>query len=170
MRALALYWMVLSAAVLTGCAGYKLGPTNGVAAGARSVQVVPFQNHTAEPRLIDALSTALRRGLLQDGTYRLDTQGDGDVILTGIITKFDRQGVSFQPNDIVTVRDYYLTLSAHITAKERGTGKVLVDRDVTGRATIRVGNDQTSAELRAIPILAGDIARKAASLLADGTW
>jgi len=170
MRSFALYWTLLLGAVLTGCAGYKLGPTNGVSAGARSVQVVPFQNHTVEPRLIDALSTALRRGILQDGTYRLDTQGDGDVILTGIITKFDRQGVSFQPNDIVTVRDYYLTLWVRITAKERGTGKVLVDRDVSGRATIRVGNDQTSAERQAVSTLADDIARKATSLLADGTW
>jgi hypothetical protein len=139
-------------------------------AGAHSVQVVPFQNHTAEPRLIDALTTALRRNFLQDGTYRLDTQDGGDVILTGIIIKFDRQGVSYQPNDIVTVQDYYLTLTARITARERSTGKVLVDKEVTGRATIRVGNDQTTAERQAVPILADDIAHKATSLLADGTW
>ena len=98
MRALALYWMVLSAAFLTGCAGYKLGPTNGMAAGARSVQVVPFQNHTAEPRLIDALSTALRRGLLQDGTYRLDTQGDSDVILPQLATFGEVATAHFRDN------------------------------------------------------------------------
>src|ERR1043165_2687288 len=35
---------------LTGCAGYHLGPTNGVRAGERSVQVNPFVNQTIEPR------------------------------------------------------------------------------------------------------------------------
>jgi hypothetical protein len=156
--------------LLMGCAGYKLGPTNGTAAGARSVQVAPFENHTKEPRLIDAVNTALRRHLLQDGTFQLDTQGGGDVVLTGAIVKFDRQGVSFQPNDIITIRDYYLTMTARVTAQERGTGKVLFNREVTGRATIRVGNDQTSAERQAVPILADDLARKATALLVDGSW
>ena len=161
--------MVLTAA-LAGCAGYKLGPTNGLSAGARTVQVLPFQNHTMEPRLIDAVSTALRRDLVQDGTYRLETAGEGDIVVTGIITKFDRQGVSYLPNDVITVQDYYLTMTARVTAKERGTGKILVDREVKGRATIRVGNNQTSAEREAVPILAEDLARQATSLLVDGSW
>ena len=34
--------------LLSGCAGYRLGPTNGLAAGDKSVQYVPFVNRTIE--------------------------------------------------------------------------------------------------------------------------
>src|SRR6185369_17073313 len=43
--------LCLLAALLAGCAGYRLGPTGGQTAGARSVQINPFVNQTIEPRL-----------------------------------------------------------------------------------------------------------------------
>ena len=46
--------------VLSGCAGYKLGPTNNLAAGEKSVQITPFANQTLEPRLGDAVTGALK--------------------------------------------------------------------------------------------------------------
>lgn len=169
MRALA-YICTISLLLLNGCAGYKLGPTNGMPAGAHSVQILPFQNRTMEPRLLDAVNLALRRNIMQDGTYRLDTQGNGTVVLTGEIIDYRREAVAFQPNDVLTPVDYYLRMTAHIVATERGTGKVLVDRRVSGRATIRVGTDQTSAERQVVPVLADDLARQATSLLVDGSW
>src|SRR5437867_11194976 len=54
--------------VLCGCAGYRLGPVNGVAARERSVQVNPFINETHEPHLTDATTQQLRKALQQDGT------------------------------------------------------------------------------------------------------
>ena len=48
--------LVLSVLLFTGCAGYKLGPSNGMEAGARSVQINPPVNQTFEPRLAEALN------------------------------------------------------------------------------------------------------------------
>jgi hypothetical protein len=45
----------------SGCAGYHLGPTNGLRSGERSVQVNPFVNQTLEPRLGDAITSSLRK-------------------------------------------------------------------------------------------------------------
>jgi len=156
--------------VLAGCAGYRLGPTNGVAAGSQSVQIAPFQNTTSEPRLSDAVATALRKQLQQDGTYRLDTQGGGDLLVMGLITRYDRTAVSFQPTDIITARDFKVVLAADVTVIERSTGRTNLHREVSGRTTIRVGNDQTSAERQALPLLAEDLARNITSLMVDGTW
>jgi hypothetical protein len=155
---------------LAGCAGYKLGPSSGRPAGVESIQVNPFQNQTAEPRLIEAVSAALRKQLQQDGAYRLNTSGTGDVVVNGIITAFDRGGLSYQPTDVLTVRDYLLTMTVQITARQRTSGKVILDRSITGRTTIRVGADLASAERQAIPLLAEDIARKATAYLVDGAW
>ena len=99
-----------------------------------------------------------------------DTKGGGDIIVTGVITGFHRSELSPLPSDVRTVRDYYLSMTAQITAVESATGKTLVDRQVTGRTTIRVGSDMTSAERQAIPLLAEDLARNATSVLVDGSW
>lgn len=164
------FGLLLLAACLTGCAGYQLGPTNGWRAGVRSIQVNPFQNKTYEPRLVEDVTRALRARLQQEGTYTLNTSGDGDVVVDGVIVDFERDSVGYQPNDILTVRDYELRLVAHITAKERLTGRVLLDRELVGRTTIRVGANLASAERQAGPMLADDLAKKASSLIVDGSW
>jgi hypothetical protein len=83
--------------LLTGCAGYKLGSTNGLEAGSRSIQINPPFNTTFEPRLAVALNQQLRKQLQRDGTYRLDTKGEGDVVVTTTILHYNKIGESFQP-------------------------------------------------------------------------
>jgi hypothetical protein len=153
-----------------GCAGYRLGPTNGGRAGARSVQVSPFLNKTIEPRLVEAVTFALRQRLQQDGTYRLDTGDSGDIVVTGAILSYERHSLTFVSRDVLTPREYRLTMIAQVVARERGTGRVLLDRKVTGYSDIRVGPDLNSAERQALPLVASDLARNATALLVDGTW
>ena len=71
-----------------GCAGYHLGTTNGHTAGARSVQVKFFKNETFEPRLAIAVNRAMKREFQKDGTYSLETQSEGDLIVTGKLINF----------------------------------------------------------------------------------
>jgi Lipopolysaccharide-assembly len=165
-------WCFLSVLALlwTGCAGYRLGPANGEVAKAKSIRVDLFRNETFEPRLSSAVGTALRRTLQQDGTYRLSTQGDADIVLSGVITKYQRMGISFQTQDVITPSDFQIIMIAKVTAKERNTGRVLLDREVGGRTTIQVTPDLASAEREAVPVLAEDLARNVTSLLVDGPW
>jgi hypothetical protein len=175
-------WLIaaLAGLGLTGCAGYHLGPTNGALAGERSVQIRPFLNQTLEPRLTDAVTSQLRKELQRDGTFRLASHDDGDIVVSGVLTRYERREMSVSPTDTLTVRDYRVVLTAQVTARQRSTGKVLLDQAVTGQAIMRVGAgplgplassiDLTSTERQVLPILAGDLARNVTSLLADGTW
>ncbi len=153
-----------------GCANYQLGPTNGIPAGSRSLQVNLFRNETLEPRLGEAVGFAMRRRVQQDGTYRLDTHGDGDIIMNGTIVGYTRDGLTFQPEDLLTVRDFELQMAVKITAMERSTGRLVLDSTVTGRSTVRVGNNQNAAEVQALPLLADDLARNVIGRLADSKW
>jgi len=162
--------LLLMAAVLAGCAGYKLGPTNGLPAGSRTIQVRPFANKTREPRVTEYLALSMRKQLQQDGTYRLGTSDRPDILVTGEILRFDRGGLSYQTNDVLTPQEYTLTLVARVTAVDLNTGKTNLNRDIFGRTYIRIGNDQSSAERQAIPLLTDDLARSAVSFLVDGTW
>ena len=170
MRLTKLTWAAFLILGLAGCAGYRLGPTNGVAAGSKTIQVNFFRNATLEPRLVEAVAASLRKTLQQEGTYRLDTHGDGEIVVNGVITEFRRSELSLQPTDVITVRDYTLYLKTKVTATERSTGRVVLDREITGRTTIRVGNDLASSERQAVPLLADDLARNVTDLLVDGTW
>ncbi len=156
--------------LFAGCAGYKLGPTNGLEAGARSIQINPPFNTTFEPRIAVALNQQLRKQLQRDGTYRLETRGEGDVIVTTTIVGYEKVGESFEPRDTLTVRDYRVHLIARVTAYDRVSGKKIVDRDFHGRTTVQPAGDQASAERQALPLLTEDLARNITSALVDGEW
>jgi hypothetical protein len=170
MRLLVRFWLVLLIPSLIGCAGYQLGPTNGVAAGEKSVQLAPFANLTLQPRLTDAVSSQLRKELQRDGTFRLATHDDGDIVVTGSLTRYDRLEITLASHDVLTVRDYRLSLTAHVTARERSTGKVLLDQPVIGYTIIRVGANLPESERQALPLLADDLARNVTARLVEGKW
>jgi predicted alpha-1,6-mannanase (GH76 family) len=170
MRAIRPVSACLMLLMLSGCAGYKLGPAGRIEAGAKTLQIDSFSNQTLEPRLGDAINAALRRSLQEDGTYRLSSGGGADIIVTGTILRYTRNILSLVPNDVLTVRDFRVNATARVIARDTVTGKVLLDRPVTGYTLVRAGSDLTSAERQALPLLADDLSRKVTALLVDGTW
>jgi len=116
------------------------------------------------------LTSQLRKTLQQDGTYRLASHGDGDIVLRGTIIGYDRLELSFASTDTLTVRDFRISLRARVTATDRGSGKVLLDKPVSGFTLVRVGADLTSSERQAMPLLAADLAKNITSLLVEGSW
>lgn len=169
MRALFAVLSVMAILLVGGCA-YHFGPVNGMTAGARSVEIRPFVNRTLEPRISEYVSLAIRREIQKDGTFALETHGPGDIIVTGEIVGFERSELSYRATDVVTPQDYNLRLTAKIVAIDRSTGKTNLDRLVTGRTSIRVGNDLSNVERQAIPMLAADLAVNAVSALANPAW
>lgn len=162
--------LAMTWALAAGCGGYSLGPSNGQAAGVRAIRVGHVANGTDEPRLADTVSQALRAQVHVDGTFRLATQDDGDIVITTALQKFQRNPLTFQPRDIIATRDYDVVLTAHVKAIEVGSGKVLLDQVVTGRTTIRNTADLGSAERQAAPLLAENLARNIISRLSEGSW
>jgi len=155
--------------LLAGCAGYKLGPSNGMSAGSRSVEIRPFANQTFEPRLTEAVTQQLRKQFQRDGTYRLATREAADLVVTGSLVRFEREPLSFQPRDVLTTRDYSVNLTAQVRAVD-SRGTVLLDRAIVGRTTVRNVADLASAERQAATLVAENLALNIRSLLVDGTW
>lgn len=155
---------------LCGCAGYRLGSTNGVRAGEKTIRIVPVTNRTLEPRLGDAVTSALRKEIQRDGTFRLVTSGAADIVVTCELFSYDRNEVSFVPGDIVTAQDYRISLGARVVAKESFTGKTVLTREFTGNTLMRLGNDLPSVERQSLPTLAADLSRQIVAGIADGTW
>ena len=148
MRSLRACLLIAGLALSSGCAGYKLGPTNGVEAGAKTIQLVPFSNQT----------------------FQLANDASADIVVTGTLIDYDRRELSLVRNDVLTVSDFRVNVKARVAARDRTTGNVLFDREVTGYTLVRVGSDLTSSERQALPVLAEDLAKNITSLLVDGSW
>lgn len=170
MRALKTLLAGLLAVTLAGCAGYRLGPVNNAVAGGRSIEVLPFNNHTLQPRLGDALTQSLRERLQTDGTFHLDTRGDADLVVSGIVRSYTREAVSFLDTDAVTPEDYRVEVVVHVTVRDSVSGKLVLDRDVKGHTLVNIGADLASAERQALPLLADDLAQSITELLTEGAW
>ncbi len=164
------FLLIILAAALAGCMGYRLGPTNGLPAGCRTVEVRSFVNKTRDPRVSEYVAGAMRREIQRDGSDQLEPSGRGDILLSGEITGLERSGVSYTTNDGLTPQEYTIVLTAHIIAVNINSGHTNLNRNVLGRTYIRLGNDQSSAEREAIPMLAADLAQNAVSLLVDGDF
>ncbi len=170
MRALKIFLPGLAALLLAGCASYQLGAVNGTVAGAQSIEVQPFNNKALHARLGAAVTQSLRERLQTDGTYRLATHGGGDIVVSGEIRSYDRQGLGYLNRDVATPENYRVDIIAHVTARERATGKLLLDKEVKGHTLVHIGADLASAERQALPLLAEDLAQNIAGLLTEGAW
>jgi hypothetical protein len=159
-----------AAMLMAGCAGYHLGPVNGAVAGEKSIEVLPFNNQTLQPRLGDTVTQSLRERLQADGTYHLATHDGGDVVVSGVIISYNRLGLSYLNSDVTTAQSYRINITAHVIVRERAGGNVLLDKDVTGYTLVTVGSDLASAERQASPLLAEDLARNIAELITEGAW
>ena len=169
MKAFALVLISLSLGMLSGCVGYVAGPTNGLPAGAQSVRVEFFKNETLEPRLVVAVNRALKRNLQQDGTYKLETQGNADLVVTGELTEFLRSGVSYTPGDSLSVKDYSMSLTAHIKVTRPARAKWCTKANHRQQHGAR-GERPHRRPRQAVPIIADHLARQATSLIVDGKW
>ncbi len=158
------------ACAFAGCAGYQLGPTNGVIAQEKTIQVNPFVNQTLEPHLTDEVTTQLRKQLQRDGTYHLATHGPADIVVSGVITNYSKLALSFQPQDTLTVQDYRVSLTAIVTARDQASGKIILDQPVTGHTLMRVNSILPESERQSRPLLAEDLAKSITALLVDGSW
>lgn len=170
MRALKFFLPGLAAVVLAGCAGYRLGPLNGAMAGEKTVEVLPLNNQTLQPRLGDAVTEALRERLQVDGTYHLATGGPGDLVISGVIRQYDHEGLGYLNQDSTTPQNYRVGVMVHVVIRDRVSGKLLLDRDVKGHTLVNVGSDFASSERQAMPLLASDLAQNIVELLTEGAW
>jgi hypothetical protein len=160
----------LAALTLTGCAAYHLGPVNGAVAGAKTVEVQPFFNQTLQPRLNDDMAQALRERFQKDGTFSLVTGTPGDLVVSGAIRNYDREGLGYLNNDSTTTQNYRVAAIVHVVVRDRASGKVVLEKDVKGHTLINVGSDFASSERQAGPLLAADVAQNIVALLAEGSW
>ena len=151
---------------LTSCAGYRVGPVGKQQY--KSAAVPMFRNQTLRPQLEAQVTNAVIKRLQADGSLRVESAPNADVVVTGNITRYQRSALRSLRDDTGVPREYRVSITAAVEVRDARTGQVLVkSTELTGSADTFLGEDQQSAEFQVWPLVADDLARQVVTLLAE---
>lgn len=164
---------LLSAALvfaLTGCAGYHLGASvpkkmNGI----KTVAVPTFRNETLVPRLESLAASTVVAEFQNDGTFKVCSPEEADVIVAGTIEKIRRRGARSVRSDIVKQQEYTLQVTFNYTVTRRTTGEKIDTGTLIGQTSFFVsGNDVNQDEMQAIPLAIEKASQQLVSRITTG--
>jgi outer membrane lipopolysaccharide assembly protein LptE/RlpB len=165
-RWLSLIALATTAALMTGCLGYRVG-----AVGERrysSIAVPMFRNKTVTPQLEAQVTNGIIKRLHEDGTLLVQNRSTADAVLFGTITRYNRRSVRGALTDAGVPREYRLTITVVVEVLDQRTGEhILKPTTLQGSAEAFIGTDLQSADDQALPLIAEDIARQVAGRLTE---
>jgi hypothetical protein len=159
----------LVVALLSGCAGYTVGPIQpSFMKGMHKLAVPIFDNKTFEPQVQTLVTDTFIKQLQQDGTYEITGLDRADAEIHGIIYTVTRVKARSVIGNVLASSQFNLQVQIRVQVFNAHTGALMGQRDVTGQTTFFVGNDLPTQERQAIPLAAEDAAVQAASYLSEG--
>jgi hypothetical protein len=160
--------VLLTSLLAFGCAGYHIGPVTK--RNFNTVAVPMFRNETLRPQLEAQISNAVIKRLQQDGSLRIETEPRADVVLSGVIFRYQRSALRSLRSDTGVPREYEIAITVRVEARDRRTGAVVLkSTEVEGKSDVFIGEDQQSGEMQVLPLVADDIAKRVAGLLVE-SW
>lgn len=160
---------LLAILLLTGCAGYHIGPVKPKFMGEiRTLAVPTFQNETLEPRLEALIANSVIKQIQQDGTYAIAPLESADAILEGTVSDVERKPRRSVRGNVLATREFVIDLKVEYKLRERSTGLELHSGTVIGSTSFFVGRDLQQEERQAIPLAAEDAAVRLTSALSEG--
>jgi hypothetical protein len=160
--------VLLASLLAFGCAGYHIGPVTK--RNFNTIAVPMFRNETLRPQLEAQISNAVIKRLQQDGSLRIEIEPRADVILSGTVFRYQRSALRSLRSDTGVPREYEIAITVRVEARDRRTGEVVLkSTEVEGKSDVFIGEDQQSAEMQVLPLVADDIAKRVAGLLVE-SW
>lgn len=153
---------------LAGC-GYHLGeirptPMRSV----RTVAVPTFKNNTFESRIEVLFADTFVKKLQQDGTYRVVDTSQADAVVYCVIEEIRRGALRSVQNNVLATSEYSLIVTARYEVVDQGTGRVLMQGQVSGRTSFFSGNDLQTLERQGLSNAAIDLAENLTTRVSEG--
>ena len=170
MKPFALLPALLAAALLAGCAGYRLGSM--LPADIKTIHVPTFVNKTKEPQIESATTSAAIQEFQKDGSLKIADQGRADAILKVTLTDFRIDPVAFRSQQLerTAAKQYRMTIFASIVMTRRSDDTVIAENPrVYGEYVFDVVGDLSSSKLTALRPTAEDLAHNIVEKVVE-TW
>jgi hypothetical protein len=155
--------------LLSGCAGYHLGPaTPAYLKEIHSIAVPTFRNATLTPRIEALITGTVIKQFQQDGTFRITNEEQADAVLKGEVVAVGRSPARSVRGNVLSTTEFNLTLRVHYTLVGRD-GKVIAGpSDAAGWTSFFVGEDVSTDQRQAMPLAAEQLAVQLVSQLSEG--
>ena len=159
----------LLALLLSGCAGYHLGPaTPAYLRQIHSIAVPTFRNATLLPRIEVLITGTVIKQFQQDGTFRIANEDSADAILKGEIVALGRSPARSVRGNVLATTEFNLSLRVRYTLVGRDGKTIAGPGEAGGSTSFFVGADVSTDERQALPLAAEELAGHLVSQLSEG--
>jgi outer membrane lipopolysaccharide assembly protein LptE/RlpB len=158
---------LIAACLLAGC-GYQPMGESGSPAGRRTLLVQAIGNETLRPGLQGIAAAALLRQLRLQGVAGSTDAGSADLVLSGGITGYLNEAITFSSQDIG--RRFRIRLVMSVTLTRPADGSIRLAETIVGEAFYTTGTDAVTtrnAEEEAVRRAAQDMASKLVSRILE---
>jgi lipopolysaccharide assembly LptE-like protein len=160
-------WLLLG--LLTGCAGYTLGPTPPTyMKGIHRVAVPILKNASLTPDIQAVTTTTIIKQIQEDGTYEVTGVDQADAVVVGTITSVTRTKSRSLQGNVLASAEFTLRVIINFRIERPNTGQLMNQRNIEGDTSFFVGNDIFTQESAAIPLAIQDAAVQFVSFLSEG--
>lgn len=155
--------------LVSGCAGYHLGPTKpNYLKDVHTIAIPTFQNETFVPRIEVLITNTVIKQFQQDGTFKIANEDRADAVLRVKIVKIGRQPVRSLAGNVLATTEFNLGLTVSYTLVDHSGHTLLGPVGASGLTSFFVNDDVTTEERQALPLAAEDMAVRLVSQLSEG--
>jgi len=155
--------------LLSGCAGYHLGPaTPAYLRDVHSIAVPIFKNGTLVPRIEALVTGTVIKQFQQDGTFRIANESNADATLKGEIVAVSRSPARSVRGNVLATTEFNLVLRVRYTLLGRDGKTMAGPGEAAGLTSFFVGEDVNTDERQALPLAAEQLAGHLVSQLSEG--
>jgi hypothetical protein len=159
----------LLALLLSGCAGYHVGPaTPAYLRQVHSIAVPTFRNMTLVPRIEVLVTGTVIKQFQQDGTFRIASEDNADATLKGEIVTVGRSPARSVRGNVLATTEFNLAVRVRYTLVGRDGKTISGPSDAAGSTSFFVGEDVATDERQALPLAAEELAGHLVSQLSEG--
>jgi lipopolysaccharide assembly LptE-like protein len=155
--------------LLSGCAGYHVGPaTPAYLRQIHSIAVPTFRNETLTPRIEVLVTGTVIKQFQQDGTFRIANEDSADATLKGEVVAVGRSPARSVRGNVLATTEFNLALRVRYTLVGRDGKTITGPADAAGATSFFVGADVSTDERQALPLAAEQLAVHLVSQLSEG--
>ena len=155
--------------LLSGCAGYHLGPaTPAYLRQIHSIAVPTFRNATLVPRIEVLVTGTVIKQFQQDGTFRIVNEDNADATVKGEIVAVGRSPARSVRGNVLATTEFNLSLRVRYTLVGRDGKTIAGPAEAAGLTSFFVGSDVSTDERQALPLAAEQLAVQLTSQLSEG--
>jgi Lipopolysaccharide-assembly len=172
------FFLPAACSCLVACLGYHIGPVKPYyLQDVHTIAVPTFENNTLIPRIEVLVTDTVIKQFQQDGTFKIASNENADLILKGEISRITRSPARSVAGNVLATSEFNLVMNLKYKLVGHDGKLVGPPSEVSGSTSFFVGNtssisttngDVTTDERQALPLATEELANHLVSQLSEG--